>query len=108
MAACGFHIFPNLMHELMVCNMTLSYFQTLAGSCMTAVVRDVDWSKADENHGRATIACTHASAKFMVVSTNFTTLRLLRTHWIRLAGCPSGFRAHTACWSASIHDMTTP
>ena len=78
-ASCGFHIFPSLMHERIVCDIILSYLQTLAGSCITAVLRDVDWSTADENHGQATSACTHVSTKFMVVSSRFNTLRLLRT-----------------------------
>jgi hypothetical protein len=92
-AACGFHIFPNLMHERIVCDMILSYFQTLAGSCITAVVRDVDWDSAEANHGQATSACTHASTKFMVVSTRFTTLRLLRTAVEQAGGMPFWFQS---------------
>ena len=92
-AACGFHIFPNLMHERIVCDMILSCFQTLAGSCITAVTRDVNWSTVDENHGRASLGCTHASAKFMVVSTRFTTLRLLSTLVDQAGGLPIWFQS---------------
>ena len=46
-AQFGFRIFRSLMHERIICDMALSYFQTLAGSCITAVVRDIDWQTAD-------------------------------------------------------------
>ena len=77
-AQYGFRIFPNLMHERIICDMVLSYFQTLAGSCITAVLRHIDWEKADQVHGKTTPPCSQPTTKFMVVSTEYHLLRILR------------------------------
>ena len=71
-------MFPGLMHERIICDMAPSYLQILGGSCITAVVRDIDWQNADQLQGKSTPPCTSATTQFMVVTTRVNLLRVLR------------------------------
>ena len=91
-AQYGFRSFPSLMHERIICDMALSYLQTLAGNCITAVVRDIDWQNADKVQGKATPPCTQATTQFMVVTTRVNLLRVLRNMMDQAGGLAFWFK----------------